>query len=71
MNWVSGRSVPWFNTTLSAPFEIPKNPELAKTAFWVHSNAGQVLEYIVPVHVGAVGVHAMKGTNLLKRVTPW
>jgi cytochrome b561 len=71
MNWVSGRGVPFFNTTFDAPFAIEKNPAIAKQAFWVHSKTGQVLEYVVPVHIGAVGYHALKGTNILKRLWPF
>ena len=71
MNWVSGRGVPLFTTTVNAPFAITPKPEVAKTAFWVHSKAGQVLEYVVPLHIGAVGYHAVKGTNVLKRLWPF
>jgi cytochrome b561 len=71
MNWVSGRGVPWFNTTIDAPFAIEKNPEIAKRLFWMHSKGGQVLEYLVPVHVGAVVFHGLRGTNILKRLWPF
>ncbi len=45
--------------------------ETAKKAFWVHSNAGKVFEYVVPLHVGAVAVHALKGQNILRRLKPF
>ena len=34
------------------------------------SQMGQVFKYLVPVHAGAVGVHALKGQNLLPRIVP-
>ena len=46
--------------------------EVAKQAFFVHSNMGKVLEYgAVPLHVGAVAFHGLRGTNILRRLWPF
>jgi len=37
----------------------------------VHKLAGQAFEYLVPLHVGAVGLHAVKGQNILSRLAPF
>jgi hypothetical protein len=37
----------------------------------VHKLAGQAFEYLVPLHIGAVGMHAVKGQNILSRLAPF
>ena len=51
---------------------VAQNGKLAGKAYWLHTRAGQVLEYMIPMHVGAVGVHhVFKGQNILARVNPF
>ena len=36
----------------------------------MHKQLGWYFEFMVPIHVGAVGVHALKG-KLMRRITPF
>ena len=41
----------------------------AKQAFKLHKQAGQVLTYVVPLHIAAVGFHYFaRGQNILVRM---
>ena len=44
--------------------------KLAGKMYKLHKQVGWYFKWFVPVHVGAVGVHALKGQNLLKRIAP-
>ena len=74
MGMYGGKGVPFFATTIT-PFsgEIgkAKDGKLAGKAYKLHKQLGGIFEYMVPIHVGAVGVHALKGQNLIKRITPF
>ena len=65
--------MPFFFTTLtplSGEVGKAKDGKLAGKAYKLHKNLGWYFEFMVPIHVGAVGVHALKGQNLLRRITP-
>jgi cytochrome b561 len=65
---LNGKGLPFFGTTIP-PLSNPSK-EIAQQAFAAHKQAGQVLTYLVPVHIGAVGFHLAKGQNILKRIVP-
>lgn len=75
MGYFGGKGIPFFFTKIegkSAEEKTPEDGALAKQAFINHKRVGQVLPYWVGIHAGAVGYHAaFKGTNLLKRMSPF
>ena len=74
MSYMGGNGLPFFFTTLKpASGEIGKatNGALADKAYNVHSKAGKALQYLVPVHVGAAGLHMARGQAILSRINPF
>ena len=73
MGYMGGKGLPFFFTTLNpASGEMGKaqDGKLAGKMYKLHKQIGWYFKWFVPVHVGAVGVHALKGQNLLKRIVP-
>jgi cytochrome b561 len=67
MGYFGGKGLPFFLTTI--PGAEKANGAIAKQAFGIHKQAGQLFEYVVPVHVGAVAFQlAVKGRNILPRM---
>lgn len=66
MGYYGGRGLPFFGYVFPGASE--KNAQLAGQAFGWHKQVGQAYELFVPLHVGAVGVHALKGQNILRRM---
>lgn len=67
MGYFGGKGLPLFFTTI--PGAEKANGAVAKQAFGIHKQAGQLLEYMVPLHVGAIGFQlAVKGRNILPRM---
>ena len=63
----------WFQicrvqTQKSCRYLAEKNAKLAGQAFGWHKQVGQAYELFVPLHVGAVGLHALKGQNIMRRM---
>jgi len=72
MGYFGGKGLPFFGTTIPGAPKGSTRPDIAGPAFKAHKLVGQVFEYgLVPVHVGAVGFHAIKGQNILRRVNPF
>ena len=79
MGYFGGKGLPFFPdqggtviTPKSGEFGKAANGAWAKWAYQNHKLAGQALEYLVPVHIGAVGFHHIaKGQNILTRVNPF
>jgi cytochrome b561 len=69
MGYFGGKGLPFFGYTIPGAEE--KDGALAKSAFIWHKRAGTVLEYLVPIHVGAVGLHMMRGHKILARMNPF
>jgi cytochrome b561 len=72
--YVGGKGVPFFYKTItpmSGEFGKAKNGKLAGNMYKIHTQMGYMFKFFVPVHVGAVGLHALKGQNLLARITPF
>ena len=66
MGYYGGRGLPFFGYTI--PGAAEKNTKLAGQAFGLHKQVGQAYELFVPLHVGAVGFHALKGQNIMRRM---
>jgi superoxide oxidase len=66
MGYFGGKGLPLFFTTI--PGAEKKNGAIAKQAFSWHKTIGTYGKYLIPVHVGAVGVHLAKGSNILPRM---
>lgn len=67
MGYFGGKGLPFFFTTI--PGAEKADGAIAKQAFETHKQMGQFLEYLVPVHVGAVAFQFLfKGRNILPRM---
>ena len=75
MGLASGNGLPFFITTippLSGEFGKATSGWLAGKAYQLHSWGGQALEYMIALHVGAVGYHHLvKKHNIVTRVNPF
>jgi cytochrome b561 len=69
--WASGFGVPFFFTKAIEGSSTP-DKELAGKIYKVHSLAGQVLTYFLPIHIGASFAHYfVKGhTQIFARINP-
>jgi cytochrome b561 len=65
MGSFSGFGLPFFFTTIPS---IEKKPPVAKQAYELHKIAGQVLEYIIPLHVAGALFHVAKGQPIMARI---
>tara|TARA_B100000482_G_scaffold163994_1_gene127375 strand:+ start:367 stop:1146 length:780 start_codon:yes stop_codon:yes gene_type:complete len=66
MGYYGGKGLPFFGVTI--PGASKRDGKLAGRAFKLHKQLGWYYEMFVPLHVGAVGVHALKGQNILRRM---
>jgi len=66
MGYYGGKGLPFFGATI--PGAAEKDGKLAGRAFKLHKQIGLYYEYFVPMHVGAVGLHALKGQNIMRRM---
>jgi cytochrome b561 len=48
-----------------------KVPAVAKRAYRIHSLAGQILQYAVPLHVAAAMAHYFRGHVIFARIVPF
>lgn len=71
MGYYGGKGIPFFVTTIPGAQGEDKDGALAGWAYRTHKWVGQAFEYFVPIHMGAVGFHALKGHNLLARISPF
>ena len=68
MGYFGGKGLPFFTTTLPAAKET--RGDIAKQAFQIHKTVGQAFELMVPIHVGAVVQHHLRGQYILRRMLP-
>lgn len=74
MGYFGGKGLPFFGYKIPG---IPKKDRnsntknIAKNSFKIHKQAGQLFEYLVPVHVAATGYHVFKGHAILRRINPF
>jgi 1,2-dihydroxy-3-keto-5-methylthiopentene dioxygenase len=66
MGMYGGKGLPFFFKTIE-PFE--KNGTIAKYSFKVHKTMGTYGKYLVPLHVGAAGMHAAQGGSIFSRIS--
>ena len=72
MGYFGGKGLPFFFTTIPGATKEQKNPKIAKNAYKYHKQFGQFFEYVfVPLHIGAVGFHFLRGQNILTRINPF
>lgn len=71
MGYYSGKGLPFFFTTIPGASKQNVDGSWAGWAFGTHKWVGQAFEYFLPLHIGAVGFHALKGQQLLARITPF
>ena len=71
MGYYGGRGLPFFGYHIEGAAEADRKPAIAKNAYEFHKIAGQALEYVIPVHVGAAGFHAVKGQKIFSRINPF
>uniref|UniRef100_A0A7R9YFG3 Cytochrome b561 bacterial/Ni-hydrogenase domain-containing protein n=2 Tax=Pinguiococcus pyrenoidosus TaxID=172671 RepID=A0A7R9YFG3_9STRA len=72
MGYYGGKGLPFFGYKIPGAGPEQKNGSIAKNAYLSHKKLGQVFEYFVPIHVGAVGYHHLiKGHNALRRINPF
>ena len=69
MGYYGGKGLPFFGYAI--PGATQPNPEIAKNAFGVHKAAGRFFEYLVPLHVGAASMHALRGHAIFARINPF
>lgn len=67
MGLLGGRGLPFFGL-FNIPGVATPNKEVAGTAFRVHKWLGTALEVLVPMHLGGVVFHLLKGQNILRRM---
>ncbi|KAJ1448040.1 cytochrome b/b6/petB-domain-containing protein [Pelagophyceae sp. CCMP2097] len=70
MGYFGGKGLPFFGYTIPGASAENKNGKLAGQAFWLHKNAGQIFEYTTLLHVGAAGLHVVKGQAIFRRIVP-
>ena len=75
MNYLSGFPVPFFNTKIpGAPKEKAATQLYQDWKKWCYLNhvyAGKILEYMIPLHIGASVFHFARGTNVLRAMNPF
>jgi len=69
MGYYGGKGLPFFGYTI--PGASKPDGAIAKQAFGWHKKTGQAFEYFVPVHVGAAGLHALRGQAIFSRINPF
>jgi 1,2-dihydroxy-3-keto-5-methylthiopentene dioxygenase len=70
MGYFGGNPLPFFGLTVPGTGQ-KVHPPTAGKAFKLHKQAGQLFEYLVPIHLGAVGMHALRGQNIVRRILPF
>lgn len=66
MGYFGGKGLPFFGMVI--PGAEKRDGKLAGQAFKIHKQMGYYYELFVPLHIGAVGIHALKGQNIMRRM---
>uniref|UniRef100_A0A7S4MRW7 Cytochrome b561 bacterial/Ni-hydrogenase domain-containing protein n=1 Tax=Vannella robusta TaxID=1487602 RepID=A0A7S4MRW7_9EUKA len=69
MGYFGGKGLPFFSYHIKGATET--QPEIAKTAFKIHKLTGQVMTYLVPLHIAAAGYHVARGHYIFHRMNPF
>eukprot|EP00937_MAST-01D_sp_MAST-1D-sp2_P003867 g3867.t1 len=71
MGYYGGKGLPFFYTTFAGAQGDAKRGDIAKQAFGIHKQLGTYGKFLIPVHVGAAGMHAVRGQQVFKRINPF
>ncbi|EGD80354.1 hypothetical protein PTSG_10608 [Salpingoeca rosetta] len=66
MGYFGGKGLPFYGAHI--PGTDTPNKKVAGTAFKVHKKMGQVLEYVLALHIGATIFHMFQGIPMLTRM---
>lgn len=66
MGTFSGFGLPFFFTTIPS---LRKEPDVAKQAYNIHKQAGQIFEYFIPLHVAGAFYHVFRGHTIFARIS--
>lgn len=69
MGYYGGKGLPFFYTTFDGAAK--PNGAIAKNSFNIHKQLGTYGKYLIPLHVGAAGVHAARGQQIFSRINPF
>jgi len=69
MGYYGGKGLPFFYTTFKGA-ETP-NGGIAKQSFQIHKQLGTYGKFLVPLHVGASGLHWARGQSIFARINPF
>ena len=69
MGYYGGKGLPFFTTTI--PGAEKPDGAIAKQSFSIHKQLGTYGKFLIPLHVGATGMHIMKGQPILSRISPF
>lgn len=70
MNYYGGRGTPLFSLFTIPPAAEPQGA-ISKQAFDLHTTIGTYGKFLIPTHVGAAGLHAVRGHSIFARVNPF
>lgn len=74
MGWYGGKGVPFFGLHHFAgktENRVPEDGKFAGKMFGWHKWAGGFLWYLLPLHVGAAGLHVVRGHKIFARINPF
>jgi cytochrome b561 len=76
MSYTAGYGIPFFKWKFmdGAPKHVTDKPSIQKISqalYFVHVNTGKMLEFLIPIHIGAIAYYRyVKGLKLLPRMNP-
>ena len=68
MGYFGGKGLPFFVTKFDGGKE---NKFIADWSYKIHTFTGHYFKYIVPIHIGAASMHAVKGQAIFARINPF
>jgi cytochrome b561 len=69
MGYYGGKGLPFFYTTFPGATSV--DGKIAKNAFNIHKQVGAYGKYLIPLHVGASGLHVARGQPIFARINPF
>ncbi|KAJ3321104.1 hypothetical protein HDV06_004557 [Boothiomyces sp. JEL0866] len=69
MGYFSGFGLPFFGWKIPGAAEPKK--QISGAAYKAHKLMGQVIVYLVPLHIGAAFLHSFRGHQIFKRINPF
>lgn len=69
MGYYGGKGLPFFYTTF--PGATTPDGTIAKNSFNIHKQLGTYGKFLIPLHVGAAGLHAARGQQIFARINPF